>query len=240
MNDEEKALLNAPFSDEDDNIDENTYDTSSMRKTGEGNKRLKMTIAIFVALACIITALACIIAVTIYGPQPQPLAVVSPPPLSQPSMEVTSTHAYQDPNNSSQVSALAITVQSSGSGSIDFTQGKIWISLSTHTPSYANVYTTSGFINSSTFNTVYDANFTSYQSVAPNCSIIELNGNGNQLLEQEEQFVVFLNLNSTRLNCPLTAYAPFTVELIPAMGAKLTITGGIPATITPVMDLAGS
>ena len=158
---------------------------------------------------------------------------------AQSSMEVTSAYAYCSNSTAGNVTGIAIVVQPSGTGSTDFTQGKISISLAAPNASYANVYTTSNFITATTFdNATYLGSFTTYSTNAPNCSVIELSGNGNQLLEQGEQFAVFLNL--TALNVQLQAYNTFTVQLTPSSGAKLTCTYNIPADVTPVMVLSGS
>jgi hypothetical protein len=159
-----------------------------------------------------------------------------PPPYATRAMKIVSISAFQNPSNSSQASALGIVVEIVQISFVNFTCGGVYISLATPTASYNNVYTTSDFVNASTFANTYGSNFTSYQSIAPNCSIIELNGNGNQILEQNETFAVFLNLNSSNLNCLLPANAQFTVQ-ITASGAQLTCTYRIPSIISPVMNL---
>jgi len=194
----------------------------------------------------LVVIIASILAVTVYltdePAQQQSVGTITgePLPSAGTTILIKSVKAFQDPNNSSQVSALAIIVQPSGIGPTNFTCGQMTISLTTPTASYTNVYAASDFVNASTFNNAYGGSFTNYQTVASNCSIIELQGNGTQILEQGEQFAVFINLNSIHLDCPLQPNAPFAVELIPSTPVKVTFTDNIPANITPVMLLSGS
>jgi archaellin len=211
-------------------------DQISLSRGAKGMVRSRTTIVLVFAL--IISATVCVLAfltLSSYYAEAYLTQPSVPPPLG-----LTSVYAYLDPNNASQITGIVLVVQQSGLGSTDLSYGHMTVALTTPTISYTNVYTTSNFVNASTFNNTYGANFTNYQVVAPNCSIIELNGNGNQLLEQGEQFGVFLNLNATCLNCPLSAYTTITVQIIPSSGAKLTCTFEIPADITPVMNLTGS
>jgi flagellin FlaB len=161
---------------------------------------------------------------------------------AQSSMKISTVYAFQDPNNSSQATGIALVVQPSGTGATDFNEGKISIALTTATATYANVYTSDNFINSTIFDNTYSASFTNYLNGANNtgCSIIELQGNGQQLLSQGAQFAVFLNLNSSGLNTPLVPYEQFSVEIVPASGAELTFSAYMPSALTPTMILTGS
>lgn len=153
-----------------------------------------------------------------------------------PSFEITSVKAFSTDNQT--VTGLVVEVQPCGSSSVNFSQGNLNVSFSSGNISYENVYNTSDFINASTFNSTYDANFTTYLFSAPNCSIIELNGNGSQVLEPGEQFVVFLNLNSSSRNCPLSAGTSFVIQIMPTNGPMFTGRYNIPENITPIMDLS--
>jgi len=166
-------------------------------------------------------------------------AASAPAETAQSPLSITSVYAYQDPSNVGQATGLTLTVELSGAESVDFTQGVISVSLTTPSGSNSNVYTTSNFITETDFaNSTFQSSLQTFQNYAPSCTVIELQGNGNQLLEQNEQFAVFLNLNSTYLDCPLPPNAQFTVELIPADGAGVTYSGTIPAMLNPVMQLA--
>ena len=207
----------------------------SLRRNAKGLSGLKTPIIFTI---CFIAVSVLRIILTTGSPSPSITSIGGSPPPS--AMEITSAYAYQDPNNSSQASAFVIVVQPADAGGDDFACGDISISLVTPIASYENVYNISDFVNASTFNNIYDANLTLYQAVAPSCSIIELNGNGSQILEPGETFAVFLNLNSSCLNCSLCANVQFTIQITPSPGARLDCTCNIPANITPVMVLSGS
>ena len=210
----------------------------SMRRNKKGMSGIKITIIMIVIGVSITSAILGFVVLT--GNGAPPLVTTGYPPPPQPVLELISAYAYQDPNNSSQVSALALILQQSGTVSFNLTCGSISIALVTPTATYENVYDISDLVNASTFNNIYDANFTLYQADAPNYSIIELSGNGSQVLEPGEQFAVFLNLNSTCLNCPLSAYNTATIRITLSSGAGLACTYSIPTNITPVMNLTES
>lgn len=163
---------------------------------------------------------------------------------AQSAMKVTSVYALGD-TSSNTMAGIVLVVQPSGTGSTDFAVGKMSVSLSTTAESYANVYTnasTSKFVNQSTFYSASSGSFTNYSTTAGssvNCAVIEMQGNGNQQLEQGEQFAVYIS-TANLLTHQLAPYGQFTVELIPSQGAKLTFSASLPATIEVSMVLTGS
>jgi archaellin len=174
---------------------------------------------------------------------PDPGAIVSGLSNSQSAMKLTSATAYQDPNNSSQIFAIVLIVCPSGTGNIDFNCDNLVISYMNNVVNYANVYGEPNFVNATTFANSYKDNFSSYiAGMGTNkTAIVEVAGNGNQMLEQGETFAVVLNLqNIDSANGPLPTNASFTVELVPNQGAKLTFSGAIPDDLTPIMNLTYS
>ncbi len=97
---------------------------------------------------------------------------------------------------------------------------------------------------------VYDAEYGSFESTYDReyniteegkyCTVMVIQGNTNEVLEAGETFAIILNLYALDEdfdNCVLGAYEQFLVDVIPAIGSKLTVQARIPANIEPVMTL---
>jgi len=173
-------------------------------------------------------------------------AIVSGVGQAQSSMKITSVYAYADGTGASaKVKGLAMLVQISGTQSVDFTASKIAISYKNDRISIADVYTSDHFLNSTEFaNDTYKGDLRTLvnSTINPNeCTIVEVQGDQDNLLEAGEIYAVFLNLEKIdSKNAPLSVYETFTTELIPGHGSKLTFTGSMPASLLPVMVLSGA
>ncbi|MGC8936334.1 MAG: archaellin/type IV pilin N-terminal domain-containing protein [Candidatus Methanomethylicaceae archaeon] len=174
-------------------------------------------------------------------------AIVSGVGQAQSSMKITSVYAYADGTGSNaKVKGLALLVQISGTQSVDFTASKIAISYKNDDISIADVYTSDHFINTTEFADIsnYNGDLRNLvnTTVNPNgCTIVEVQGDEDNLLEAGEIFAVFLNLQNINSElAPLGVYKTFTTELIPGHGSKLTFTGQMPASLLPVMVLSGA
>jgi flagellin FlaB len=173
-------------------------------------------------------------------------AIVSGVGQAQSSMKITSVYAYADGTGASaKVKGLAMLVQISGTQSVDFTASKIAISYKNDRISIADVYTSDHFLNSTEFaNATYKGDLRTLvnSTINPNeCTIVEVQGDQDNLLEAGEIYAVFLNLEKVdSTNAPLSVYETFTTELIPGHGSKLTFTGSMPASLLPVMVLSGA
>ncbi|NHV60040.1 MAG: hypothetical protein HA492_01335 [Candidatus Verstraetearchaeota archaeon] len=173
-------------------------------------------------------------------------AIVSGVGQAQSSMKITSVYAYADGTGASaKVKGLAMLVQISGTQSVDFTASKIAISYKNDRISIADVYTSDHFLNSTEFaNSTYKGDLRTLvnSTINPNeCTIVEVQGDQDNLLEAGEIYAVFLNLEKVdSTNAPLSVYETFTTELIPGHGSKLTFTGSMPASLLPVMVLSGA
>jgi flagellin FlaB len=173
-------------------------------------------------------------------------AIVSGVGQAQSSMKITSVYAYADGTGASaKVKGLAMLVQISGTQSVDFTASKIAISYKNDRISIADVYTSDHFLNSTEFaNGTYKGDLRTLvnSTINPNmCTIVEVQGDQDNLLEAGEIYAVFLNLEKVdSTNAPLSVYETFTTELIPGHGSKLTFTGSMPASLLPVMVLSGA
>jgi flagellin FlaB len=173
-------------------------------------------------------------------------AIVSGVGQAQSSMKITSVYAYADGTGASaKVKGLAMLVQISGTQSVDFTASKIAISYKNDRISIADVYTSDHFLNSTEFaNTTYKGDLRTLvnSTINPNeCTIVEVQGDQDNLLEAGEIYAIFLNLGELDpTNAPLSVYETFTTELIPGHGSKLTFTGSMPASLLPVMVLSGA
>jgi flagellin FlaB len=173
-------------------------------------------------------------------------AIVSGVGQAQSSMKITSVYAYADGTGASaKVKGLALLVQISGTQSVDFTASKIAISYKNDRISIADVYDSDHFLNSTEFaNDTYKGDLRTLvnSTINPNkCTIVEVQGDQDNLLEAGEIYAVFLNLEKIdSTNAPLSVYETFTTELIPGHGSKLTFTGSMPASLLPVMVLSGA
>lgn len=178
-------------------------------------------------------------------------AIVSGVGQAQSSLKITSVYAYSDSEGSdAKCKGIAMLVQPSGTASVDFTASKIAISYKNAEVAYPDVYESSDpasvFINKTVFmksDGDYKGDLTNLLTKLDNetCVVVEIQGDGDMLLEQGEVFAVYLHLeNINSGDAPLGVYDHFTTEIIPGQGSKLTFTGTMPASILPVMMLTGS
>lgn len=175
-------------------------------------------------------------------------AIVSGVSQAQSSVKITSVYAFADIENKKNVTGIALMVQISGTHSVDFYADKIAISYKNDRVAIPDVYEKWEFINASEFSnaTKYKGDFksllTSYDwdGAGTGCIIVEVQGDGDNLLEAGEIFAVVMNLEKINENAPLKVYETFTIELIPGHGSKLTFTGQVPASLLGVMVLSGA
>lgn len=171
-------------------------------------------------------------------------AIVSGVSQAQSSVKITSVYAFADINKKN-VTGLAMMVQISGTHSVDFYADKIAISYKNDRLAIPDVYEKWMFINANEFSSdTYKGDFKTllneYSWTETGCVIVEVQGDGDNLLEAGEIFAIVMNLEKINTNAPLKVYEVFTVELIPGHGSKLTFTGQIPASLLGVMVLSGA
>jgi len=112
------------------------------------------------------------------------------------------------------------TVQlTAGQAPVDLAVGKLIVSYSSADKSLVNVYANS----------------------SAGVEITEVKGTGqygNTLLNPGETFLVSVHLAGSTINDNIGPYGSFTVELKPASGSVLTVTGTAPGDIAATMDLS--
>ncbi len=178
-------------------------------------------------------------------------AIVSGVGQAQSSLKITTVYAYSDAEGSdAKCKGVAILVQPSGTASVDFTASKIAISYKNAKVAYPDVYeatdASSVFIGKSVFmnsSGSYKGDLTNLLSAlesSKTCVVVEIQGDGDMLLEQGEVFAIYIHLSHISTNAELGVYDHFTTEIIPGQGSKLTFTGNMPASILKVMMLTGS
>ncbi|MEM4608769.1 MAG: archaellin/type IV pilin N-terminal domain-containing protein [Candidatus Methanomethylicaceae archaeon] len=174
-------------------------------------------------------------------------AIVSGVSQAQSSVKITSVYAFADIEKKN-VTGIALLVQISGTHSVDFYADKIAISYKNDRVAIPDVYEKWEFINSEEFSntTKYkgDLKFLltshNWDEAGTGCIIVEVQGDGDNLLEAGEIFAVVMNLEKINEKAPLNVYETFTIELIPGHGSKLTFTGQVPASLLEVMVLSGA
>lgn len=174
-------------------------------------------------------------------------AIVSGVGQAQSSLKITSVYAYSDEEGSdAKCKGVAILVQPSGTANVDFTPTKVAISYKNANVAYPDVYegngnelfiTKSAFMNSSGN---YKGDLYKLLDITHTCVVVEIQGDGDMLLEQGEVFAIYINLAKVGNTAVLNVYDHFTTEVIPGQGSKLTFTGTMPASILKVMILSGS
>lgn len=172
-------------------------------------------------------------------------AIVSGVGQAQSSLKITTVYAYSDEEGSSaKCKGVAVLVQPSGTANVDFTPSKVAISYKNAQVALPDVYegnATALFINKTGFlASPYNGDLATLLTVTDKCVVIEIQGDGDMLLEQGEVFAVYLHLANISNDAILNVYDHFTTEIIPGQGSKLTFTGTMPASILPVMMLSGS
>ncbi|MCQ8891947.1 MAG: hypothetical protein NQU41_01035 [Candidatus Methanosuratincola sp.] len=174
-------------------------------------------------------------------------AIVSGVGQAQSSMKITSVYAYSDDEGSdAKCKGVAMLVQLSGTANVDFTPTKVAISYKNTNVAYPDVYegsasdlfiTKSDFMNSSGD---YKGDLYNLLNINHTCVVVEIQGDGDMLLEPGEVFAIYINLANVGDTAVLNVYDHFTIEIIPGQGSKLTFTGTMPASILKVMMLSGS
>ncbi len=180
-------------------------------------------------------------------------AIISGVGQAQSSLKITSVYAYSDSAGSdAKTKGVAMLVQPSGTANVDFTASKIAISYKNERVAYPDVYeaetASDVFINKTDFTNEtgpYGGNLVNLLNASDmenqTCVVIEIQGDGDMLLEQGELFAVYLHLDNIDADdAILGVYDQFTTEIIPGQGSKLTFTGTMPASILEVMLLSGS
>ena len=155
------------------------------------------------------------------------------------SMKITAVYAFNTDGDEI-CEGVAVLVQVSGLGSIDFDPAKIAVSYKNDRVAFAELYANSSdFVSSPS---TYDLKtFISSSMGSSKCKVVVVQGDTDELLESGEVFAVCLNLGQIdSTNGPLAEYDEFTVEVAPPVGAKLTYTGKMPPTLEDVMVLSGS
>jgi len=122
-----------------------------------------------------------------------------------------------DTNGDDKVDKIEIYVKlSPGKQAVDLSEGKLIVSYTNAKGHWVNVY----------------------NSTLGGCTVTEVTGDGDMLLERGEMFKITLNLTAIdATNGPLSAYDWFKVELKPPVGAVLAVERTIPANVDDVMDL---
>ncbi len=172
-------------------------------------------------------------------------AIVSGVSQAQSSMKITSVYAYSDSTGAdARANGIVMIVQPSGTASVDFGHSRTAISYKNENVSIADVYTQDNFLTEAVFSANFSHSFTNLATdpvtYAEKCWIIEIQGDGNKILDGGEIFAVYMNLtNIDATYGELPIYKQFTTEIVPGQGSKLTFSGTMPSTIDRVMVLTG-
>lgn len=150
-------------------------------------------------------------------------AIVSGVGQAQSSLKITSVYAYSDNEGSdAKCKGVAILVQPSGTANVDFTPTKVAISYKNANVAYPDVYEGNGndlFITKSAFmasNGSYKGDLYNLLNIDHTCVVVEIQGDGDMLLEQGEVFAIYINLAKVGNTALLNVYDHFTTEVIPA------------------------
>ena len=125
-----------------------------------------------------------------------------------------------------------------GQEPIDFNQTKLVVSYQNDRVHIPDVYSDT---NGTAFNfwTNVDAaeNYFKNTSNTAKCMVIVVQGDSDCLLEPGETYALLLRLDNIGDDAKLNPYDSFTIEIKPQVGATLTITRTIPASISAILDL---
>jgi len=133
-----------------------------------------------------------------------------------------------------------------GQSPCDFNQTRMTISFKNNYTFIANIYTMATGDFAPTYDETYNFNtpVSVYVTTPALCTIMVLQGNGNAVLEAGETFAIMVNLVGIQGPSPgfskparLNSYDQFLVDIMPSIGAKLTVMARVPVSITPVMTL---
>jgi len=139
-----------------------------------------------------------------------------------------------------------------GQSPCDFNQTRLAISFKNNYTFIQNIFTmgTGDFIPSynESYNFRTPGSFyappigpTSYCSIPALCTIMVLQGNGNPVLEAGETFAININLVGIEQvygkPARIGSYDQFLVDIMPSVGAKLTVMARVPVSVQPVMML---
>ncbi|MEM4576425.1 MAG: archaellin/type IV pilin N-terminal domain-containing protein [Candidatus Nezhaarchaeales archaeon] len=148
--------------------------------------------------------------------------------------------AYGDPN-SEEVWGIRVYLNlAPGQAPVDFNPEKMVISYQNGRMHVPDVYEASdiSFWSASRASEAEGAfQNGNYSDQKVKCMVVVIQGNDNYLLEPGETFALLLRLDNINENAILNPYDSFTVEIKPQIGATLTITRTIPASVTTIIDL---
>jgi len=129
-----------------------------------------------------------------------------------------------------------------GQSPCDFNQSRMTISYKNNFTFIGNIYTMADGDFVSTYQEDY--RFTSpILPITPPalCTVMVLQGNQNPVLEAGETFAIMVNLVGIEAqfgkSARLKSYDQFLVDIMPSVGAKLTVMARTPVSVQPVMIL---
>jgi len=129
-----------------------------------------------------------------------------------------------------------------GQSPCDFNQSRMTISYKNNYTFIGNIYTMADGDFVPSYDETYDFN-NPYLGITPPalCTIMVLQGNGNPVLEAGETFAIMVNLVGIQAQfgkpARLNSYDQFLVDIMPSVGAKLTVMARTPVSVQPVMIL---
>ncbi|MEM4576403.1 MAG: hypothetical protein QW701_02930 [Candidatus Nezhaarchaeales archaeon] len=149
---------------------------------------------------------------------------------------VTTGHviAHGDPQIQMVVAVRFYVKLITGGSSVDFNESKLTITYYNGRIHVADAYGIGGQSFWSDLNLAEEC-FKSGTSSW--CLVSVVKGDEDAMLEEGEIFMVILNLKAIGYDALLNAYETFTIEIIPHLGAPLTITKKIPPAVDRIMDL---
>ena len=126
-----------------------------------------------------------------------------------------------------------------GQEPIDFNQSKMVISYQSAKIHIPDVYSGANSTSNPNFWTDVDSAEDYFKSTdcSVGCMIVVVQGDNDCLLEPGETYALLLRLDQIDSNAVLQPYDSFTIEIKPQVGATLTITRTIPASIATILDL---
>jgi len=129
-----------------------------------------------------------------------------------------------------------------GQSPCDFNQTRMTISFKNNYTFIGNIYTMADGDFMPLYDEAYDFGTPNLPITAPAlCTIMVLQGNANPVLEAGETFAIMVNLVGIEAqfgkSARLKSYDQFLVDIMPSVGAKLTVMARTPVSVQPVMIL---
>ncbi|MHC1628811.1 MAG: archaellin/type IV pilin N-terminal domain-containing protein [Candidatus Nezhaarchaeales archaeon] len=125
-----------------------------------------------------------------------------------------------------------------GQEPIDFNQSKMVISYQNERVHVPDVYSgTNGTASNFWTDVTAAENYFKNTSSTAQCMVVVVQGDNDCLLEPGETYALLLRLDNIGDDAELNPYDSFTIEIKPQVGATLTITRTIPASISAILDL---